>query len=96
MIFSLDLVNTLTRITERNTDMIQLVLLWQGWNAVEMFLEFSSLSWQRGTLQLIANHPLHDVLEYMQIAIIKTEAAYFVRTNTLVILKTFAHGCNKI
>lgn len=43
-----------------------------------------------------SSDPLYDILEYMQIAIIKNEAAYFVKTNTLVILKTFDHGCNKI
>ena len=45
------------------------------------FWGLSSFSWQRGTLQLIAIHliTLHNILEYMQIAIIKTEAADFVK-----------------
>lgn len=30
----------------------------------------------------------------MQIATIKTEAAYFVKINICVILKTFDHGCS--
>jgi hypothetical protein len=44
---------------------------------------FSSFAWQRGTLQLIAVHliTLHNILEYMQIAIIQTEAANFVEMN---------------
>lgn len=59
-----------------------------------VFLGLSSFSWQRGTLQLIAIHliTLHNILEYMQIAIIKTEAADFVKINIYVILKTFGHG----
>lgn len=36
---------------------------------------------------------LHNILEYMEIAIIKTEAANFVKTNICVILKTFGHDC---
>jgi hypothetical protein len=45
----------------------QLVLLWQGWNAVEFLGGFSSFAWQRGTFQLIAIHliTLHNILEYM-------------------------------
>ena len=44
-----------------------------------VFLRFSSFAWQRGTLQLIAIHlnTLYNILEYMQIAIIQTEAANF-------------------
>lgn len=50
---------------------------------------------QRVTLQLIAIHliPLHNMLEDMQIPIIKTEAADFVKINIYVILKTFGQGC---
>ena len=46
-------------------------------------------------LQLIAIHliTLHNILEYMQIAIIQTEAADFVKINFCVILKTFGHDC---
>ena len=48
-----------------------------------VFVGFSSFAWQRGTLQLIAIHliTLHNILEYMQIAIIQTEAADFVKNN---------------
>jgi hypothetical protein len=59
--------------------------LWQGGNAVEMFLGgFSSFACKRGTLQLIANHliSLYNILEYMQIAILQTEAADFVKKKT--------------
>jgi hypothetical protein len=58
-----------------------------------VFGGFSSFAWQRGTLQLIAIHliTLHNILEYMQIAIIQTEAADFVKINICVILKTFGH-----
>jgi hypothetical protein len=40
---------------------------------------FSSFAWQRGTLQLIAIRliTLHNILDYMQIAIIQNEAADF-------------------
>jgi hypothetical protein len=38
---------------------------------------------------------LHNILEYMQIASITTEAADFVKINICVILKTFVHGCTK-
>ena len=60
-----------------------------------VFGGFSSFAWQRGTLQLIAIHliTLHNILEYMQIAIIQTEAADFVKINICVILKTFGHDC---
>jgi hypothetical protein len=60
-----------------------------------VFWGFSSFAWQRGTLQLIAIHLniLHNILEYMQIAIIQTEAADFVKINICVILKTFDHDC---
>lgn len=34
---------------------------------------------------------LHKILEYMQTAFIKAEAADFLRTNICVILKTFGH-----
>ena len=36
---------------------------------------------------------LHNILEYMQIAIIQTEAADFVKSHICVILKTFGHDC---
>ena len=44
-------------------------------------------------MQLIAIHrvTIHKILEYMQIAIIQTEAADFVKINIFVILKTFGH-----
>ena len=50
------------------------------------FWGFSSFAWQRGTLQLIAIQLIiHNILEYMQIAIIQTEAAKFVKINIYVI-----------
>ena len=60
------------------------------------FVGFSSFAWQRGTLQLIAINPitLHNILEYMQIAIIQTEAADFVKIYICVSLKTFGHDCS--
>ena len=62
------------------------------------FLRFSSFAWQIGTLQLIAIHliTLHNILEYMQIAILQTEAADFVKINICVILKTFGHDCRSL
>ena len=59
-----------------------------------MFLGDSvNLHGKRGTLQLIAINliTLHNILEYMQIAIIQTEAADFVKMYICVILKTFGH-----
>ena len=60
-----------------------------------VYLGFSSFAWQRGNLQLIAIHliTLHNILEYMKIAITETEAADFVKINICVILKTFSHNC---
>lgn len=45
---------------------------------------------QRETLQLIAIHliTLHNILEFMQIVIIKTEVADFLKINICVILQT--------
>jgi hypothetical protein len=52
-----------------------------------VFGVFSSFAWQRGTLQLIAIHLITlNILEFMQIAIIQTEAADFVKINICVIL----------
>lgn len=39
---------------------------------------------------------LHNILEYLQIAIIKTEAANFVKTNICVNLQTFGHDCTPL
>jgi hypothetical protein len=36
---------------------------------------------------------LHNIPEYMQIAILQTEAADFVKNHICVILKTFRHDC---
>lgn len=49
---------------------------------------------KKGRLQLIAIHliTLHNILVYMQIAIIKTEAAEFVKINILVLIKNFGHS----
>jgi hypothetical protein len=63
---------------------------------LEMFFGgFSSFAWQRGTFELIAIHliTLHHILEYMQIAIIQTEAADLVKIHICVILKTFGQDC---
>jgi hypothetical protein len=61
----------------------------------ECFGGFSLFARQRGTLQLIAIHviTLHNILEYMQIAIIQTEAADFAKMFICVILKTFGQDC---
>ena len=63
-----------------------------------VFWGFSSYAWQRETLQFIAIHliTLHNILEYMQIAIIQTEAADFVKINICVILNTFGHDCTSL
>ena len=47
------------------------------------------------TLQVIAVKliTLYNILEYIQIAIIKTEAVDFVKINICIILKTFGHDC---
>jgi hypothetical protein len=39
---------------------------------------------------------LHNILEYMQIAMIQTEAADFVKINIYVILKSFGHDCTPV
>jgi len=59
------------------------------------FLGLGSFSWQRGTLQLTVIHviTLHNILVYMQIAIIKTETTNFVKKKICVIFKTFGHDC---
>jgi hypothetical protein len=54
-----------------------------------VFWGFRSFAWQ---IHLII---LHNILEYMQIAIIQTEAADFVKINICVILKTFGHDCSQ-
>ena len=96
MISSLVLVNTHTCVNERITDMMSAGPFVAGLKCSgNVFGGFSSFAWQRGTLQLIAIHliTLHNILEYMQIAIIQTEAADFVKINICVILKTFGHDC---
>ena len=88
--------STLTRVNERITDMMWASPFVAGLKcSLNVFWGFSSFAWQRGTLQLIAIHliTLHNILEYMQIAIIQTEAADFVKMNVCVILKTFGHDC---
>jgi hypothetical protein len=37
---------------------------------------------------------LHNILEYMQIAVIQIEAADFVKINICAIFKTFGHDCS--
>ena len=48
-----------------------------------------------GLCNLIKIHLIthHNILEYMQITIIQTEAAEFVKIHFCVILKTFGHDC---
>ena len=73
---SLALVNTHTGVNERITDMMSAGPFVAGLKCSgNVFWGF--FAWQRGTLQLIAIHLiiLHNFLEYMQIAIIQTEAA---------------------
>lgn len=74
--------------------------MWQG-NAVEMVffaggIKYLVFSWQRGTLQSIEIHliTLHNILEYIQIAIIETETADFVKMNICIIFKTFGKKCS--
>ena len=93
VISSLDLVNTYTCVNERITDMMSAgpfvaVLKCSG----SVFWGFSSFAWQRGTLQLIAIHliTLQNILEYMQIAIIQTEAVDFVKINIVSFSKLLA------
>ena len=59
-----------------------------------VFGGFSSFAWQRGTLKLIAIHliTLHNILEYIQIAIIQIEAADFENVY-LSFSKRFGHDC---
>jgi hypothetical protein len=60
-----------------------------------VFGGFRSFALQRETLQLIAIHLIthHKILEYMQIVIIQTEAADFVKMTIRVIVKPFGHDC---
>ena len=97
VISSLVLVNTHTWVNERITDMMSGGPFVAGLKCSgNVFYGFSSFPWQRGTLQLIAIHliTLHNILKYMQIAIIQTEAADFVKINICVILQTFGHDCS--
>ena len=83
------LVNTHTCVNKRITDMMSAGPFLAGLKCSgNVFWGFSSFAWQRGTLQLIAIHliTLHNILEYMQIAIIQTEAANFVKINICIIL----------
>ena len=64
---------------------------------MKMFLGDSvNLHGKEGLCNGIAIHliTLHNILEYMQIAIMQTEAADFVKINICVILKTFGHDCS--
>ena len=91
------LVNTHTYVNEIITDMMSagpfVASAEMQWKC--FFWWFSSFAWQRGTLQLIAIHliTLHGILENMQIDILQTEAADFVKMYICVILKTFGHDC---
>ena len=91
-ISSLVLVNTHTCVNKRITDMMSAGPFVAGLKCSgHVFGGFSSFELQRGTLQLLAIHLItpHNILEYMQISIIQTEAADFVKINICVILKTF-------
>ena len=69
-------VNADTCVNERNTDMLSAGPFVAGLKCNGIFL-----GGFRVILQLIAIHliTLHNILEYMQIAILKTEAADFVK-----------------
>ena len=98
VISSLVLFNTHTCVKERMTDLLSAGPFVAGLKySGNVFGGFSSFAWQKWTLQLIAIHliTLHNILEYMQIAIIQTEAADFVKINIGVILKTFGHDCTR-
>ncbi|XP_070304685.1 BLOC-3 complex member HPS1 isoform X3 [Salvelinus sp. IW2-2015] len=79
VISSLVLVNTHTCVNKIITYMMSAGPFVAGLKCSgNVFWGFSSFAWQRGTLQLIAIiHliTLHNILEYMQITIIQTEAA---------------------
>ena len=94
VIASLVLVNTHTCVNQRITDMSAGPFVAGLKCSGNVFLGISS-PWQRVTLQLIAIHliTIHNILEYMQIAIIQTEATDFVKINICVILKYFGHDC---
>jgi hypothetical protein len=80
VISSLVLINTHTYVNEGITDMMSAGPFVAGLKCSgNVFWGFSSFTWQRGTLQIIAVYliTLHNILEYMQIATIQTEAANF-------------------
>ena len=89
VIYSRVLVNTHT--CERITDMMSAGPFVAGLKCSGNVLGgLDSFAWQRGTLQLIAIDliTLDNILEYMQIAIIQTEAADVVKIYICVILNT--------
>jgi hypothetical protein len=97
LVSSLVLVNPHICVNERITDIISAGPFVAGLKCNgNVFGGFSSFAWQRGTLQLIAIHliTLHNILEYMQVAIIQTEVADIVKINICFILKTFGHDCS--
>ena len=83
VISSLVLINTHIYVNERITDMMSAGPFVAG-------LKCSGNIFGDSGLHLIT---LHNILEYMQIAIIQTEAVDFVKINICVILKTFGHDC---
>ena len=76
--------STLTPVLTRESLTCQLVLLWQDSNAVEFFLggiQFICMAKRDIAIHLFT---LHNILEYMQIAIIQTEAADLVKISICV------------
>jgi ribosomal protein L35AE/L33A len=92
------LVNTHTCVNERITDMMLAGPFVAGLKCSGNVFWGDSvhLHGKEGLLQLIVIHmiTLHNILEYIQIAIIQTEAADFVKINIYVILKNVGHDCS--
>ena len=89
------LVNTHTCVNERITDMMTAGPFVAGLKCsgnVFWEIQFICIAKRDIAIHLIT---LHNILEYMQIAIIQTEAADFVKINICVILKTFGHDCTE-
>ena len=93
MISSLVFVNTHTFVNKRIIDMMSAGPFVAGLKCsgnVFGGIQFICMAKRDFAIHLIT---LHNILEYMQIAIIQTEAADFVKINICVILQTFGHDC---
>ena len=93
VISSLVLVNTHTCVIERITDVMSAGPFVAGLKYsgnVFLGIQFICIAKTDFAIHLIT---LHNILEYMQIAIIQTEAADFVKIHICAILKTFGHDC---